>query len=122
MADELITLAGHPVFACDPEGPVLAAEADALDVIGGLWGLDVEWVALPTARLSPDFLSLRTGLAGAIIQKFVTYGRRLALVGDISGPVAASGALADFVRESNAGDRVWFVPDLAALEARLAGR
>ena len=29
-------------------------------------------------------------------------------------------ALTDFVRESNAGDRVWFVPDMAALEARLA--
>jgi hypothetical protein len=120
MADELKTLSGRAVFVCDPEGAVLASEADALDLIGGLWGIEAEWLALPVARLSPDFLTLRTGLAGAVIQKFVNYRTRLALVGDIDGPVAASKALADFVRESNAGDHVWFTPDLAALEARLA--
>lgn len=55
-----------------------------------------------------------------MIQKFVNYRTRLALVGDIGGPVAASPALADFVRESNAGDHVCFAPDLATLEHRLA--
>lgn len=64
MADELKRLAGHAVFVCDPDGPVLASEADALDLIGGLWGLEAEWVALPVSRLSPDFLILRTGLVG----------------------------------------------------------
>lgn len=120
MADELKTMAGQAVFVCATEGPLVAGEADALDVIGGLWGLDADWVALPVSRLSADFLNLRTGLAGAVIQKFVTYQRRLAIVGDISVAVAASDALRDFVRESNAGRHVWFVADLAALEARLA--
>lgn len=120
MADELKTLAGHAVFVCAPDGPVLASEADAVDLIGSLWGIEAEWVALPVARLSPGFLTLRTGLAGAVIQKFVTYRLRLAILGDISAEVAVSPALADFVRESNSGDRVWFVNDPAALEARLA--
>ena len=79
-------------------------------------------LALPKARLGEDFLKLRTGLAGAVIQKFVNYRVRLAIVGDVSAEAAASDALRDFVRESNAGDRVWFVPDLAALETRLAAR
>ncbi len=120
MADELKTMAGLAVFVCATDGPLVAVEADALDVIGGLWGLDADWVALPVSRLSADFLNLRTGLAGAVIQKFVTYQRRLAIVGDISVAVAASDALRDFVRESNAGRHVWFVADLAALEERLA--
>lgn len=120
MADELKTLSGHAVFVCAPDGPMLASEADAVDLIGSLWGIEAERIALPIARLSPGFLTLRTGLAGAVIQKFVTYRLRLAILGDISIEVAASPALADFVRESNSGGRVWFVNDLAALEARLA--
>lgn len=122
MADEMTTLGGRTVFLCDAAGPRVTREADALDLIGGLWGLEVDWLVLPTARLGEDFLRLRTGLAGAVIQKFVTYQVRLAIVGDISAEVEASDALRDFVRESNAGRRVWFVPDLAALEARLTAQ
>lgn len=120
MGDAVVLLGGRSVLACAPDGPAVTGEADALDLIGSLWGREVDWLALPTARLGEDFLRLRTGLAGAVIQKFVTYGVRLAIVGDISAAVAASTALTDFVRESNAGDRVWFVPDMAALEACLA--
>ena len=122
MADEMTTLGGRTVFLCDAAGPRVTREADALDLIGGLWGLEVDWLVLPTARLGEDFLRLRTGLAGAVIQKFVTYQVRLAIVGDISAEAEASDALRAFVRESNAARRVWFVPDLAALEARLTAQ
>ena len=122
MSDEIRNVAGHAVLLCAPDGPRLSSEADALDLVGSLWGQEVDWLALPKARLGEDFLRLRTGLAGAVIQKFVNYRVRLAIVGDVSAETAASDALRDFVRESNAGDRVWFVPDLAALETRLAAR
>lgn len=122
MSDEIRKMAGCTVLLCTPDGPRLSSEADALDLVGSLWGQEVDWLALPKARLGEDFLKLRTGLAGAVIQKFVNYRVRLAIVGDVSAEAAASDALRDFVRESNAGDRVWFVPDLAALETRLAAR
>jgi len=122
MGDEVARLAGRAVLLCAVDGPPLSGEADALDLIGSLWGQEIEWLVLPAARLGEGFLRLRTGLAGAVIQKFVTYGVRLAIVGDISAAVAESDALRDFVRESNAGDRVWFAPDLTALEIRLAAR
>ena len=73
---------------------------------------------LPTARLSPDFLKLSTGLAGEVLQKFVNYRFGVTIVGDISGHVAASDALGDFVRESNRGKTVWFADDLEGLESR----
>ena len=57
---------------------------------------------------------------GEVIQKFVNYRLRLAFVGDIGVAVAASDALRDFVRESNRGRHVWFVADMAALEAKLS--
>ena len=119
MGDEAITLGGRPVMPCAPTGARLDSEAAAVDLIGSLWGQEVDWVVLPTARLGEAFFDLRTGQAGAVIQKFVTYRLRLAIVGDISAELAASAALRDFVRESNGGDRVWFVPDLATLETRL---
>lgn len=119
MGDETITLGGRQVRLCEPAGARLDSEAAAIDLIGSLWGQEVEWIVLPTARLGEAFLDLRSGLAGAIIQKFVTYQLRLAILGDISAEVAASGALRDFVHESNSGELVWFVSDLSALEARL---
>jgi hypothetical protein len=119
MDDEILTLGGHPVLLCSEQGPKISAEADAVDLMGVLWGREVDWLVLPKVRLSDDFLRLRTGLAGAVIQKFVTYRVRLAVVGDLSAEIAGSDALGDFVRESNAGAHVWFVPDLAVLEERL---
>lgn len=119
MDDDIRSLGGRSVLLCAAEGPRVSSEADAVDLIGGLWGLEVDWLVLPVARLGDDFLRLRTGLAGAVIQKFVTYRVRLAIVGDLSADMAASDALRDFVRESNVGGHVWFVPDLATLETRL---
>jgi len=110
---------GHPVLECPAEGPPIRY-AEAVDLIGEALGAGADWVAIPAARLGDDFFRLRTGVAGEVVQKFVTYGRRLAIVGDISAYLAASEALRDFVRESNRGPHVWFVADQDELARRLA--
>lgn len=120
--DAVIQIADRRVLVFAADGPPVAAEADALDLIGATWGQEIDWLALPAVRLSAEFLELKTGLAGAVLQKIVTYGQRLAIVGDIAAAEAASGALRDFVRESNRGDRIWFVPDMTAFEAKLRTR
>jgi len=61
-------------------------------------------------------------VAGEILQKLINYRFRVAILGDVSAAVAGSAALRDFVVESNRGEMVWFLPDLAALEARLTGQ
>jgi hypothetical protein len=78
-----------------------------------------EWVALHADKLGDEFFELRSGRAGAIAQKFVDYRMGLAVVGDIADRVASSTSLADWVRESNRGRNLWFVPDLDALAGRL---
>ena len=93
---------------------------DATELIGAAWGAEAQLVAVPLTRLDKAFLDLRSGLAGEVIQKFVNYNLRLAIVGDISAAVAASKALGDFVYESNRGRHVWFVADMAELAAKLA--
>ena len=120
MDDGIRVLAGQRVFVCPEDGPRLDGEAAALDLMGRLWGLDADWVAVPTTLLGEDFLHLRTGVLGGVVQKFVNYRLRLAVMGDITEAVAASDALRDFVREENASGHVWFVADLAELEQRLA--
>lgn len=120
MTGEVRTLGGAAVFVCAAEGPDLDGERAATDIVGAAYACDPTVVAIPVGRLSPDFLTLGTGVAGAAIQKFVNYGFRVAFVGDISGPLAASGALRDFVRESNRGRHAWFVADFDELRAKLA--
>ena len=69
--------------------------------------------------LDPAFFTLSSGVAGEFVQKFVQYGQRLAVVGDISELVSQSDALRDFVGECNRGRAVWFVADADELVRRL---
>ena len=110
---------GVPVLVCAADGPAIAGPQDALDLIGATYGR-ADVVAVPAHRLDERFFTLRSGVAGEIMQKFVNYRVRLAVVGDISAHVAASTALRDLVRESNQGRHVWFVADLDELDTRLA--
>ena len=118
MADVIEERAGVPVLMCDPDGPVLTTEQDALNLIGAAF-LGAKVVAIPVQRLDEQFFSLGTRFAGEIMQKFVNYQLHLAVVGDISRHLAASSALTALAQESNQGGQVWFVPDLASLDARL---
>jgi Domain of unknown function (DUF4180) len=114
------TLAGVTAYLCADGGPRLDGERAATEIIGEAYVAEAKLIVVPVERLGSGFLTLSTRIAGEVIQKFVNYGYRLAFVGDISAAVAASDALRDFVRESNRGRHVWFVDDLAALEAMLS--
>jgi hypothetical protein len=118
----ITTLHGTRVLVCADDGPALATDRDATDLLSEAFSEQAELVAVPVARLDDRFFALRTGVAGTIAQKLVQYRTRLAVVGDISAHVAASNSLRDFVIEANRGREVWFVPDLATLAARLSGQ
>jgi hypothetical protein len=98
---------------------MVRTDRDAVDLIGAALSSQCALVVLPVERLSDEFFSLKTRVAGEMLQKFVNYERRLAIVGDISRHLEASGPLRAFVAETNRGRQVWFVPDRAALEAKL---
>lgn len=59
--------------------------------------------------LCEDFFHLRTKLAGEILQKFVNYHVKIAIVGDYS--VYTSKSLNDFIYESNKGNDIFFLAD-----------
>lgn len=119
MPDVIQERAGVQVLVCDESGPPVATVQDALDLIGAAFA-GAEVVAVPADRLDESFFSLSTRLAGEIMQKFVNYRLRLAIIGDISHHLETSTALRALVRESNRSGHIWFLPDLAALDARLS--
>ncbi|KAB1949736.1 DUF4180 domain-containing protein [Micromonospora sp. ALFpr18c] len=118
MPDEIQKRAGVQVLVCDPAGPTVATEQDALDLIGAAFA-GAQVVAVPADRFDERFFSLGTRFAGEVMQKFVNYRLRLAVVGDISARLEGSSALRALVHESNKAEHIWFVPDLDALDARL---
>ena len=107
------------MLVCDPDGPTLASETDATDLIGAAFGHDVALLAVPIARLSSDFFVLRTRVAGDIVQKFVNYRIRFIVIGEVSALAAASESLDSFITEANRGTQIWFVADETELARRL---
>jgi hypothetical protein len=112
-------LYGTRIFAPPTSGPPFHTEADAIDLITASFEDGASFIALPVARFEPDFFDLRTRSLGEFVQKFVTYKRRVAFVGDISPYLAASSSLRAFVREANEGDHVWFVATFDELAHRV---
>jgi Domain of unknown function (DUF4180) len=104
----------------DAEGPALRGERDAVTLIGDALSVQADVVVVPISRFADEFFNLETRVAGDMVQKFVNYGIRLAIVGDISARTAQSKSLHDFVYESNRGNRIWFVASKDELNARLA--
>jgi hypothetical protein len=111
-------LHGVRVFECAAEGPPLRSDRDAVDLMSEAIAHDARFIVIPAERLSDDFFRLKTLIAGEVIQRFVMYKFRVAIVGDISRYVAESKSFRDFVYESNRGNQCWFV-DREELSRRL---
>jgi hypothetical protein len=99
---------------------MLRNDQDAVELIGEALSQGAEWIVIPIVCLEADFFRLSTGVAGRILQKFVTYRRRVVILGDISHHIAESSAWNDFVVECNRGDSIRFVENRDDLETRLA--
>lgn len=101
------------------ESPI-DGEAAVTPIITAAWEHDTTWIALAADALGDAFFDLRTGAAGAIVQRLVNYRLHLAILGDVERHRAASTAFAAFSVEANRGGQLWFVADLEELERRLS--
>jgi hypothetical protein len=118
----IYVLHGIRILECNPGGPLLRTAQDANDLIGEASSADASLVVLPANRLPPEFFELRTGLAGEMLQKFVNYRKRLAILGDLSAYTQESKSLRDFVTECNRGGSIWFLSSRDELETRLQAK
>jgi hypothetical protein len=110
----------HGVRVLTYDGDPVNNDRDAVDVLALARSHKAKLVVLPVSRLHPDFFTLRTGVAGSIVQKFVMYRVPVAILGDITEYLATSSALRAFVYEANRGKDIWFVADESELDSRLS--
>ena len=80
---------------------------DALDLIGNSNYYGSNKIILKEENMTAEFFDLKTGIAGEILQKFSTYGMKLAIIGDFSKYPGRS--FRDFIYESNKIGRICFV-------------
>jgi hypothetical protein len=88
----------------------ISSPGDMLDIMGDIGYQGCRQLIVHSGDFSADFFDLRTGLAGEVLQKFSNYRMRLAIVGDFSHLTSKSWR--DFIRESNRGRTVSFLPTL----------
>ncbi len=83
----------------DSDKASIASEQDALDLIGVCFEHDVQLLMIDADVLSDDFFKLRTGLAGQVIQKFINYRVKVAVV--LPKEQRLEGRFREFMTESN---------------------
>ncbi len=89
---------------------VIESASDILDILGDVSFSGSSAVIIYSDSFSHEFYDLRSGVAGEILQKFSNYRMKLAIVGDFSHLTGKSWR--DFIRESNRGMAVSFLPTL----------
>ncbi|UNP78738.1 DUF4180 domain-containing protein [Bacillus nitratireducens] len=68
---------------------------------------DSKWIVINKSLISESIFDLKTRLAGDILQKFINYSVKIAIVGDFS--MYASKSLKDFIYECNKGKDIFFI-------------
>ncbi|MFA5341546.1 MAG: DUF4180 domain-containing protein [Clostridia bacterium] len=65
-----------------------------------------------------DFFDLKTKIAGDILQKFINYQKKIAIVGDFT--IYSSKSLRDFIYECNKGKDIFFLQDTQVAITKLS--
>lgn len=90
------------------EGPLITDTESALNLIATVrYETGCDRLIIEKSAIVEDFFRLSSGLAGAVLQKFVNYRMKMAIVGDFSG--YTSKPLKDFIYENNKGRDFFFI-------------
>jgi hypothetical protein len=117
MELQLLEHNGHTIATVDGQRGAIQHELDALDLMAAASVEGASIIVVPKDLFAPAFYELQSGVAGAILQKFVNYGMRLAILGDFDAVESTS--LRAFIFESNRGRHFCFCPDLERALLRL---
>lgn len=99
---------------------VIKNTQSALDLIATVqYETDCDKLIVYKSCVADDFFILSIGIAGEILQKFINYRKKVAIVGDYSK--YTSKPHKDFIYESNNGNSIYFVPSLEEALLKLEG-
>ena len=95
----------------ESDGILISTPQDALDLMVTVrYEKDCSKVILDKKSIDEELFCLSSGIAGEVLQKFVNYQMKLAVVGNFSK--YDSKALRDFIYECNKGKDIFFVDSL----------
>ncbi len=99
---------GEGAVAVMESGRILLSDAQsAVDLIMSVrYETGCSRIAIPKPAVEEEFFRLSSGIAGEILQKFINYHAKLAIIGDFSK--YTSKPLKDFIYESNNGKDIFF--------------
>ncbi|MCM1320538.1 MAG: DUF4180 domain-containing protein [Bacteroides sp.] len=108
MNFEILNKNGVVCAVVDSDKQVIYDEQSALDLLmDAKYSAGTKNIIIDKNLIIGDFFILSTGLAGAILQKFINYGGRIAIYGGFTK--YTSKPLKDFIYESNKGRDIFFV-------------
>lgn len=110
----------HKIAEIISDDIVIKTPQDALDLMAEAEYFQARSLILKEMNLSPEFFDLRTGVAGEILLKFANYRVKLAVIGEFKKYKSRS--LEAFIRESNRGKQISFVPDRGTAIASIIGK
>ena len=109
MKTNLIQTNNEKIVECVPGETVIETEQDILDLIGLCGENDTNLILFHESNFTPAFYDLKTGLLGAIFQKFSNYHVKAAAVVDFRN--ITGGRFKEFMSECNKGGQFHFYGD-----------
>ena len=96
------------IAVVESDGLLLTDVQSALEfIINITYQTGCNCITLNKTAIAEEFFNLSTHLAGEILQKFINYHVKFAIIGDFS--CYTSKSLKDFIYESNHGKDIFFV-------------
>ena len=101
--DSLVYIESEDILISDPQS--------ALDfMMTVIYEKNCSKIVLDKKTISEEFFRLSSGIAGDVLQKFINYHTKLAIIGDFSK--YTSKPLHDLIYECNKGNDIFFVDNL----------
>ncbi len=119
MNYRVIEKTGGKYIECLSAERTLDTEQDALDLLSICMENDTNLLVIHAAALADDFFKLKTGVAGMMLQKFVNYRIKTAVI--LTGEMVFKGKFKDMLAESSRGNNFRIFDSITEAETWLFG-
>ncbi|MDM5193813.1 DUF4180 domain-containing protein [Bacillus hominis] len=108
MEIKKVVIGGINIAVVRNDTVLISDVQSALDLMATVqYEADSKRIAINKSLISESFFDLKTRLAGDILQKFINYSVKIAIIGDFS--MHNSKSLKDFIYECNKGKDIFFL-------------
>ncbi|ABY43637.1 MULTISPECIES: DUF4180 domain-containing protein [Bacillus] len=108
MEIKKVVIGGINIAVVRNDTVLISDVQSALDLMATVqYEADSKRIAINKSLISESFFDLKTRLAGDILQKFINYSVKIAIIGDFS--MYTSKSLKDFIYECNKGKDIFFL-------------